>query len=85
MVISGPIDFLIGLPINLNVNSRQNKFEVVILKNAAKIANSRPKIEQIPLLSLNINHIHNGHNSVIFHSILTFRFWSHFCSEVSHG
>ena len=62
MVISGPIDFLFSLPINLNVDAGQNKFEVDILKNVAKIANSRPKIGQIPLLSLNII----GHNSVIF-------------------
>ena len=33
MVILGPIDFLFGLPINLNVNAGQNKFEVDILKN----------------------------------------------------
>ena len=43
MVISGPIDFLFGLPINLNINGEQNKFEVDILKNAAKIANLRPE------------------------------------------
>ena len=61
MVISGPIDFLFGLPINLKV-------EVHILNNAAKITNLRPKIGQIPLLNLNIN----GHNSVILHPILTF-------------
>ena len=48
----GPIDFLFGLPINLIVNGGQNKFEVDILKNVAKIANLRPKIGQIPLLSL---------------------------------
>ena len=54
MVISGPIDFLFGLPVNLNVNARQNKFEIYVLKNAAKIVNLRPKIGQIPLLSLNI-------------------------------
>ena len=37
------------------------------LKNCKK-ANLRPKIGQIPLLSLDIN----GHNSFIFHLILTF-------------
>ena len=68
LVIYGPIDFLFGLPINLNINAGQNRFEVDILKNVAKIANLRPKISQIPLLSLDIN----GHNSVIFHPILTF-------------
>ena len=50
------------------VNAGQNKFEVDILKNVAKIANLRPKINQIPLLSLDIN----WHNSIIFHPILTF-------------
>ena len=64
----GPIDFLFGLPINLIVNAWQNKFEVDILKNVAKIANLRPKIGQIPLLSLEIN----WHNSIIFYQILTF-------------
>ena len=62
LVILGPIDFLFGLPINLIVN------EVDILKNVAKIANLRPKIGQIPLLSLDFN----WHNSIIFHHILTF-------------
>ena len=68
LVILGPIDFLFGLPINLIVNARQNKFEVDILKKVAKIANLRPKIGQIPLLSLYII----GHNSIIFYPILTF-------------
>ena len=49
LVILGPIDFYFGLPINLNVNAEQNKFEVDILKNVAKIANFRPKIGQLPL------------------------------------
>ena len=61
MVILGPIDFLFGLPINLNVNAGQ-KNEVDVLKNEAKIANLRPKLGQMPLLSLNIN----GNNSVDF-------------------
>ena len=68
LVIFGPTDFLFGLPINLNINAGQNKFEVDILNNVAKIANLRLKIGQIPLLSLDIN----GHNSVIFHPIFTF-------------
>ena len=68
LVILGPTDFLFGLPINIIVNAGQNKFEVDILKNVAKIANLRPKIGQIPILSLDIN----GHNSIIFHPILTF-------------
>ena len=62
MVIWGPIDFLFGLPINLNVNVRQKEFDVHIFLNVAKITNSRPKKGQIPLLSLNII----WHNSVIF-------------------
>ena len=66
--IRSPIDFLFGLPINLIVNVGQNKFEVDISKNVAKIANLRPKIGQLPLLSLDIN----GHNSIIFYPILTF-------------
>ena len=32
IVILSPIDFLFGLPINLNVNAGQNKFKVDILK-----------------------------------------------------
>ena len=67
-MILGPTDFLFGLPINLIVNAKRNKFEVDILKNVAKIANLRPKTGQIPLLSLDIN----GHNSIFFHPILTF-------------
>ena len=62
LVILGSIDFLFGLPINCIVNARQNKFEVDISKNVAKIANLRPKIGKIPLLSLYVN----GHNSIIF-------------------
>ena len=54
--------------INLIVNVGQNKFEVDISKNVAKIVNLRPKIGQIPLLSLDIK----WHNSIIFHPILTF-------------
>ena len=61
MVNVSPNHFSFGLPINLNLNNEQNKFEVDILKNVAKKANLRPKIGQMPLLSLNINR----HNSVI--------------------
>ena len=39
------------------LNAGQNKFEVDILKNVAKIANLRPKLGQIPLLSLDIKGI----------------------------
>ena len=62
LVILGLIDFLFDLPFNLIVNAGQNKFEVDILKNVAKIANLRPKIGQIPLLSI----------TRFFHPILTF-------------
>ena len=33
-----PINFIIGLPINLYVNGGQNKFKVSVSKNVAKIA-----------------------------------------------
>ena len=46
----------------------RNKFKIDLFKNVAKIAILRPKIGHIPLLSLDIN----GHNSIIFHPILTF-------------
>ena len=44
IVILGPIDFLFGLPINLNVNAWQSKFVADVFKNVAKLAKSRPKI-----------------------------------------
>ena len=43
MVILGPIDYYFPLPINLNVDTWQNKFGVDILKNVAKIAIFGPK------------------------------------------
>ena len=49
IVILGQIDFQFGFPINLKVNIEQNKFEVDILKNVAKIVNFRPKIGQLSL------------------------------------
>ena len=69
MVYLSLIYFLFGLPINLNINTVQNKFEVDILKNVAKIANFRPKIGQMTLLNLNIN----GHYSAIYFKLLFFR------------
>ena len=36
MVNLGPIDFQLGLPLNIKKNDGQNKFEVHILKNVAK-------------------------------------------------
>ena len=44
-----PIDFKIGLPINNNENDGQNKFEVHISKNVAKMGNFWSKIGQVPL------------------------------------
>ena len=38
-----PIDLKIGLLIDLNVNSEQNKFEVDISQHVAKIHNIGPK------------------------------------------
>ena len=43
------IDFKIGLPIILKVNDGQNKFELHISKDSAKIASFWPKICQLPL------------------------------------
>ena len=40
----GLIDFKLGLYIKVNVNARQNKFEVHISKNVAKMAVLWPKI-----------------------------------------
>ena len=40
----GLIDFKLGLYINVNVNAGQNKFEVHISKNVAKMAVLWPKI-----------------------------------------
>ena len=45
-----------GLPIKLNVNNGQNKFEVDILKNVAKIANFRPTATFFRDLSICITH-----------------------------
>ena len=42
----GPIVFQLGLPLNMNGNDGQNKFEVYISKNVAKMANFRPEIGQ---------------------------------------
>ena len=43
MINLGPVDFLLGLPLNNNVKDGQNKFEVHISKHIAKIANFQPK------------------------------------------
>ena len=36
MINLGPIDFQMGFPLNLNVNDKQNKFEIHILKKEPK-------------------------------------------------
>ena len=59
----------------------KTNFGVDNLKNVAKIANLRPKIGQIPLLSLNII----WHNSIIFCLILTFYILNCFFLDESNG
>ena len=66
----GLIDFKLGLHIKVNVNSWQNKFEVHISKNVAKMAVLWPKIGQMPLWRAHFPH---GHNLAIFHPILTLK------------
>ena len=46
MVISGPIDFLFGWPININVNRVQNKFEADVFKKCGQ--NSQLKAQNMP-------------------------------------
>ena len=61
------IDFKLGLYIKVNVNIGQNKFEVHISKNVAKMAILWPKIGQRHF-GARASH---GHNLAIFHQILT--------------
>ena len=64
----GLIDFEIGLYIKVNVNARQNKFEVHIYqfaKNGHKLAQNGPDATLATWTLF-------GHNLVIFHPILTF-------------
>ena len=90
----GLIDSKLSLYIKINVNNGQNKFEVHISKNVAKMAILWPKIGQRHFGA----HASHGHNLAIFHQILTNEhtkmtsslfyilvFWPHFCSEASHG
>ena len=63
----GLIDSKRGLYIKSNVNNGQNKFEVHILKNVAKMAILWPKIGQRHF-GARASH---GHNLAIFHQILT--------------
>ena len=63
----GLIDFKLGLYIKVNVNNGQNKFEVHITKNVAKMAILWPKIGQRHF-GARASH---GHNLATFHPILT--------------
>ena len=63
----GLIDSKLGLYIKINVNNGQNKFEVHISKNVAKMAILWPKIGQRHF-GARASH---GHNLAIFHQILT--------------
>ena len=63
----GLIDSKLGLYIKINVNKGQNKFEVHISKNVAKMAILWPKIGQRHF-GARASH---GHNLAIFHQILT--------------
>ena len=63
----GLIEFKLGLYIKINVNNGQNKFEVHISKNVAKMAILWPKIGQRHF-GARASH---GHNLAIFHQILT--------------
>ena len=63
----GLINSKLGLYIKINVNNGQNKFEVHISKNVAKMAILWPKIGQRHF-GARASH---GHNLAIFHQILT--------------
>ena len=63
----GLIDSKLGLYIKINVNNGQNKFEVHISKNVAKMAILWPKIGQRHFCA----RASHGHNLAIFHQILT--------------
>ena len=58
----GQINFQLALPLNINGNHGQNRFEVHISKNVAKMDNFRPKIGQDTTFAPTFN----VHNSVIF-------------------
>ena len=65
-----PIDFTIGLPTILRVNDGQNKFEVDIWKNVAKIWDFWPKMGAAATFSRGSD----WRNSIIFYPILSFFF-----------
>ena len=58
----GPFGLKIGLPINLDPNDGQNKYQVFILKIAATMSNNRQNLTHMPIYG----HTTFGHNSVIF-------------------
>ena len=62
MVDLGLMVFQPGLPLNINGNYGQNKFQVHISKNVTKMANFRPKIVQDATFAPTLNE----HNSEIF-------------------
>ena len=60
MVNLGPLDLQLGLPLNINVIDGQNKFEVHIPKNVAKMASFRPKIGQDATFTPSLNGLNPG-------------------------
>ena len=68
MTILSPIGLKIDFPTTLDRNDGQNKLEVYISKNMARMANKWLKINGVATFG----HSLGGHNSVIFHSIWTF-------------
>ena len=61
----GLIHFSIALPININANDGQNKFEVHILQNVAKMTNYLSKMGHDATFVRTLNG-HNGHFSSDF-------------------
>ena len=61
-----PIDFKISLPLDVNVNDGENKFEVDISKHKAKVSNFWPKIGQLPLWRATFSWEYLGHFSSNF-------------------
>ena len=55
MVNLGPINDQLGLPFNFDINDGQNKFELKISKDLAKMSNFRPKIGQDVTLAKSLN------------------------------
>ena len=67
MAILSPIGLKIGLPITLHSYDGQNKYQVSIFKNVAKIATNWLKMSRAATFGQSLS----GHNLVIFHPILT--------------